>query len=83
MLNCLVPHDIFNAGPLAEKGVDNWCPVWYEWSLAEEAEQRQDTVEGLEGCVLLCAECDSLTQLCKDDQVQDNGAGQQRVLKSF
>lgn len=36
--NFPVPHDIFDAGSLAEERVDNRCIGRYEWGLAEEAE---------------------------------------------
>ena len=64
-----------------EKALTTGAPGGTSGGLAEVAEQRQHAVEVLEGRVALRAEGDPLAQLGQDNQVQDDGAGQQGVLR--
>lgn len=78
-----IPHNVFYAGSLAEKGIDDRSPWWDQGGLAEEGEQSEDAVEGLEVLLSLRPDCHSLAKLSQDNQVQDDRAGQERVLLRF
>lgn len=75
-----VPQDVLDAAALAEEGVDDGGALGHQRGLAEEGDDGEDAVEALELGVGLGAEGDALAQLRQDGQVQDDGAGQQRVL---
>lgn len=77
-----VPQDVLNAAALAEEGVDDRGALGHQRGLAEEGDDGEDTMEALELGVGLGAEGDTLAQLREDSQVQDDGAGQQRVLRA-
>ena len=72
-------EDVLDAAPLAEERIHDGRPVGHEWRLAEVAQQRQDGVESLERLVA-DPERDPLADLSQDDQVEDDRAGQERVL---
>lgn len=77
-----VPQDVLDAAALAEERVDNGGALGDQRGLAEEGDDGEDAVEALELGVGLGAEGDALAQLRQDGQVQDDGAGQQRVLRA-
>lgn len=77
-----VPQDVLDAAALAEKSVDDRGALGDQGGLAEEGDNGEDAVEALEFGVALGAEGDALAQLRQDGQVQDDGAGQQRVLRA-
>lgn len=77
-----VPQDVLDAAALAEEGVDDGGALGHQRGLAEEGDDGEDAVEALELGVALGAEGDALAQLRQDGQVQDDGAGQQRVLRA-
>ena len=74
------PKDVLNACLLAEQGIYHWGALWHQWGLAQVTEEGQDGVELLILVITLDLEADALAQLGQDDQVQNDGAGQQRVL---
>lgn len=76
-----VPQDVLNAAALPEERVDDGGPLGHQGGFAEEGDDGEDAVEALEFGVAVGAEGDALTQLGQDGQVQDDGAGQQRVLR--
>lgn len=71
-----IPHDVFDAGPLPEESVHHGCPWRDQGGLAEEREQCQDAVEGLEVFLPLGPDSHTLAKLCKDYQIQDDWAGE-------
>ena len=77
-----VPQDVLDAAALAEEGVDDGGALGHQRGLAEEGDDGEDAVEALKLGVGLGAEGDALAQLRQDGQVQDDGAGQQRVLRA-
>ncbi len=76
------PENVFNAASLPEEGIDHGGARGHQWSLAEETEDGEDRMEVLEVGVAVSAERDALAQLSEDHQVQDDGAGQKRVLRA-
>lgn len=76
-----VPHQVLDGGPLAEEGIDHGGAFGHEGRLAEEAQEGEDAVEGLGLPLALQPHTDPLAEFGQQDQVQDNGGGQERILR--
>lgn len=74
-LNLSIPHDVFYACSLTEKGINDRGPCWNEGGLAEEGKQGQDAVEGLELFLPLWPDSYTLAKFSQNHQVQDNWTG--------
>lgn len=78
-INTVLPEDVLNACPLTEKSVDHRRTRWDHGGLEKVAQQRQNRVEPLK-FTLLGLNQNPLSELCQNNEVQNDRGSEQRVL---